>query len=88
MKINRFISQLKKLLSENGLNLIRDNYCLQRGEVCYLINENSSLTLNCTDEDYRILEPLLHELKPIYEEKFEIDFLGCNPSGHRIIVKF
>lgn len=88
MKINRFITSLRGLLNENGLNLVRDNYCLQRGEVSYLINENSRITLNCTDEDYRVLEPLLHELKPIYEDKFEIDFLGCNPSGHRIIVKF
>lgn len=88
MKINRFMVSLRELLNENGLSLVRDCYCIQRGQVGYLINENSRLTLNCTDEDYRILEPLLHELKPIYEEKFEIDFLGCNPSGHRIIVKF
>ena len=76
----------KMVAFEKNLKLIRGAYCLEIGKISYEINENNELCLRCTDLDYKILKPLLQELRFVCEKEFKINYLGNNITGHYVLI--
>jgi len=87
MKSQKFLEILRELLNGNNITLEKKDSPILQGKVTHWINGDDEICLKSIDEDSEILEQILSELRPTYEEKFSFYSIH-NATGKLIIVNF